>query len=284
VTYLLSICAAMLYGAGDFIGGLATRRSNALAVVLVAQVAGVLPLVLVVWLLPPFVPTQADLLWGAGAGVAGGVGVLLLFHALAIGTMAVVAPITAVTAVVVPVAISVVMGERPGVQALAGIALAIASIALISRQRAEGADRGAGRKLPPGVGVALASGVALGFLLLMLGQTGSASGVWPVVSARAASVTLLSVVVIATRRSVRMPARVLALSIASGFMDVIANTLYVLAAQQGPLSIVVTLASLYPASTVLLARVVLRERLSGWQAGGVVLALAAVVLIVSGRG
>ena len=279
MTYLFSIGAAALYGAADFIGGLATRRSGALAVVLVSQAAGLLPLGLSVALLPPFSPTQADLLWGAGAGLTGGVGVLLLYRALAIGTMAVVAPITAVTAVVIPVVVSLLFGQRPEDQALAGIVVAPVSIVLVSGQ--EGARPADGGRLPPGVGTALGSGVAIGFLFLMLGQTGTASGLWPVVAARSVSVVLVGTIAIAGRQTIRMPGRVAALTVGAGVIDAVANALYVLAAQQGPLAVVVTLASLYPASTVLLARVVLRERLSPRQTAGVVLALAAVVLIVS---
>jgi drug/metabolite transporter (DMT)-like permease len=132
------------------------------------------------------------------------------------------------------------------------------------------------------VGTALASGVAIGFFFLALAQTGPGAGMWPLVASRLVSVTLFGAVAIAGGRSLRMPARVAALVVVAGVVDMFANALYLLAARQGPLSIVVTLSSLYPASTVLLARVVLRERLSPWQITGVGCALVAVVLIVSG--
>ncbi len=135
-----------------------------------------------------------------------------------------------------------------------------------------------------GLGAALASGVAIGLFLLVLAQTRPTSGLWPLLMARAASVTLFAVVAIVARRSLRMPARLAALAVGGGTLDMLANTLYLLAAQVGPLSPVVTLSSLYPASTVLLARILLGERLNAWQTAGLASALFAVVLIVRGAG
>ena len=132
-----------------------------------------------------------------------------------------------------------------------------------------------------GVGSALASGVAIGFFFLSLARTTSEGGMWPLLVARFVSVVLFAGIALASRSSFRMPAGVAGLVVGAGTIDMLANALYVLAARQGPLSIVVTLSSLYPASTVLLARLILRERLSNWQVTGVVCALAAVVLIVS---
>jgi drug/metabolite transporter (DMT)-like permease len=242
-------------------------------------------LALLLPLLPPASPARPDLLWGAAAGLTGGIGVALLYRALAIGTMAVVAPTTAVCAVAIPVVVSVLLGERPVPLAVGGIALGIGSIVLVSRQHraglAERPDPASPRRLPTGVGTALASGVAIGFFLLSLAQTGPAAGMWPIVVARLVSVTLFGALAIAGRHSVRMPATLAALVIFAGTIDMLANALYLLAAWQGPLSIVVTLSSLYPASTVLLARVVLGERLNSWQITGVGCALAAIVLIVS---
>lgn len=132
------------------------------------------------------------------------------------------------------------------------------------------------------MGTALASGVAIGIFFITFAQSGSNAGMWPLLAARVVSVSLFSGIALAGRQSLRMPRRVLGLVIVAGVLDMVANALYVLATRNGPLSIVVTLSSLYPASTVLLARIVLKERLSGWQVAGVVTALAAVVLIVQG--
>jgi uncharacterized membrane protein len=286
MVYLLAIGSALLYGAADFTGGLTTRRAGTIPVVILSQASGLILLALILPLLPSASPSRPDLFWGAAAGLTGGIGVALLYRALAIGTMAVVAPTTAVCAVAIPVIVSVMLGERPVPFALAGIALGIASIVLVSQQRT--AEQAVGRRLASprprraGVGTALASGVAIGFFFLTLAQTRSEAGMWPILVARLVSVTLFGLVAVAGRISIRMAARMAALAIVCGVIDMLANALYLVAARQGPLSIVVTLSSLYPASTVLLARVVLGERLSRWQVFGVGCALAAVVLIVSG--
>ncbi len=278
MVYFLAIGSAVLYGAADFTGGLTTRRTSTIPVVLLSQAAGLILLALMMPLLPHASPTRADLLWGAAAGLTGGIGVALLYHALAIGTMAVVAPTTAVCAVALPVVVSVLLGERPMPPAVAGIALGMVSIVLVSQQQggAQPRDRRSG------VGTALVSGMAIGLFLLSLAQAGSDAGMWPLLVARTVSTTLFAVLAIAGRRSLRMPAQVTALVVVGGVMDMLANALYLLATRQGALSIVVTLSSLYPASTVLLARIVLGERLRPWQVTGVGCALAAVVLIVSG--
>ena len=277
VAYWLATLAAVFYGAADFTGGMVTRRVATIPVVLLSQAVG---LVMVAVILPFLgtVPQAADLWWGALAGLAGGVGVGLLYRALAVGTMSVVAPTTAVLAVAIPVVASIALGERPGSLAVAGILLGIASIALVSRPTvsAETVAR------PSGLGIAFVAGIAIGLFLLALAQARPTSGLWPLLTARLASVTLFAVVAAIGRRSVRMPARFAAIAVGGGALDMLANTLYLLAAQIGPLSPVVTLSSLYPASTVLLARGVLGERLNGWQTTGVVAALVAVLLIVSG--
>jgi uncharacterized membrane protein len=286
MVYLLALGSALFYGAADFTGGLTTRRAGAIPVVILSQFSGMVLLALILPLLPDTSPSRSDLLWGVAAGLTGGIGVALLYRALAIGTMAVVAPTTAVCAVAIPVVVSVLLGERPVPLALAGIALGILAIVLVSQQRAppdserDGATSASRRR--SGVGTALLSGVAIGFFYLSLAQTGSAAGMWPILVARLVSVTLFGLVAIAGRHSIRMPGKVAALVVVAGAVDMLANALYLLAARQGPLSIVVTLSSLYPASTVLLARIVLRERLSRWQITGVGCALAAVVLIVNG--
>ena len=288
MVYLLAIGSAVLYGAADFTGGLTTRRAGTIPVVLLSQAAGLILLVLILPLLPRASPARADLLWGAAAGLTGGVGVALLYHALAIGTMAVVAPTTAVCAVAIPVVVSVLLGERPVPLAVAGIALGLASIVLVSLQQGgtqpQRGEPGLPRSRQSGVGTALAAGIAIGLFLLSLAQAGSDAGMWPLVVSRTVSVTLFAVMAIAGGQSIRMPARITELVVLAGVMDMLANALYLLATRHGPLSIVVTLSSLYPASTVLLARIVLGERLRTWQVTGVGCALAAVLLIVnSGR-
>jgi drug/metabolite transporter (DMT)-like permease len=284
--YLLALGSAVLYGAADFTGGLATRRASAIPVVLLSQTSGLILLALLLPVLPQASPTRLDLVWGGIAGLTGCIGVALLYRALAIGTMAVVAPTTAVCAVTIPVVVSVLLGERPALLAGAGIVLGIISIVLVSQQRTASRSQRqrsvSWRSLPTGVGTALVSGVAIGFFFLALAQTRSDAGMWPLLVSRTLAVLLFGAIAVARRRSVWMPGQIALLTIICGFIDMLANALYLLAAREGPLSIVVTLSSLYPASTVLLARLVLGERLNLWQVSGVGCALAAVVLIVSG--
>ena len=279
--YLLALASALLYGAGDFTGGLAARRAATLPVIVLSQLSGLVLLIILLPFLPAAAPSRADLLWGALAGLTGGVGVALLYHGLAIGRMAVVAPTTAVCAVAIPVIASVALGERPAPIAAVGILLGLGAIVLVSQQTtAEPApgDRPHDGWLPPGVGIALVSGVAIGLFFLSLAQTRPEAGMYPILASRGTSVTLFGLAALAGRRSLRMPGA-LALTLVCGAIDMAANALYLIAARTGPLSVVVTLSSLYPASTVLLARVVLGERVRLVQAAGLAVAAAAVVLI-----
>lgn len=284
--YLLAIGSAVLYGAADFTGGLVTRRAGTIPVVILSQASGLILLALLLPVLPDASPSRADLLWGGMAGLTGGIGVALLYRALAIGVMAVVAPTTAVCAVAIPVVVSLLLGERPGPLALAGMVLGVGSIVLVSQQspttHSEDGQQPSSPARGSGVGTALASGVMIGFFFLTLARTGSDAGMWPILAARMVSVTLFAAIAIARGISLRMPARMAVLALVCGIIDMVANALYLLAARQGQLSIVVTLSSLYPASTVLLARIVLGERLNLLQTFGVGCALAAVILIVSG--
>jgi drug/metabolite transporter (DMT)-like permease len=211
--------------------------------------------------------------------------VALLYYALAVGTMSVVAPTTAVTAVAIPVVVSIALGERPGPLAVSGILLGIGAIVLVSRQTAapESAESPQSSR-SRSVSLALGAGVIIGGFLLALAQTRAEAGLWPLVAARSVSVALVGVVAVSRRESLRMPGRLWALTVGCGLLDMAANALYLLAVQIGPLSPIVTLSSLYPASTVLLARAVLGERLNAWQSAGVAFALVAVILIVRSGG
>lgn len=282
MAYLLALLSAGFYGAADFTGGLVTRRAAAIPVVLLSQATGLVLVALALPLLPAASPRSADLWWGAIAGLTGGVGVALLYYALSIGTMSVVAPTTAVAAVALPVLASIALGERPSAIAVAGILLGVVSIVMVSRQASSPSRDGGGQGVSTGLGLALLAGIGVGLFLLTLAQTRAEAGMWPLFTDRIASVALFAVVAGVRRRSLRMPTGLAALALGAGALDMIANALYLLAVRIGPLSPIVTLTSLYPASTVLLARGILAERLSAWQTAGVVTALVAVMLIVSG--
>ncbi len=275
---LLALASAATYGAADFLGGLSSRRAPAVAVTLVSQAAGLVVLLCAVAVLGGS-PTRADLAWGAASGLAGGVGLLLLYRGLAGGTMSVVAPITAVCAAAVPVGAGLAMGERPSALALTGVVVALLAIVLVSREEAPaGAPRGPGTAA---VRTALLAGVAFGLFFVLLERTGDEAGLWPLVTARGGSIALLAAIGQVAGEPLRVPRAALGGVLAAGILDMTANVLYLLAVREGLLSLVAVLSSLYPASTVLLATVVLRERLHPVQRTGLAAAAAAVALIAA---
>jgi len=282
---ILALISALFYGSADFFGGLTARRANTIATVVVSQFVGLVLLAAALPFLPTAVVSPRDWLWGVSAGVFGGAGVALLYRALAIGTMAVVAPITAVISAIIPVLFGFAIGERVGWLTATGILLALIAIVLVSQQPAapENREIRAGR-LPPGVLLALVSGVAVGIFLLSLARTTSSSGMWPLVVARLTSVTLFALASLVMGETLRMQRPAAITAATGGALDMLANVLMMVAARVGPLSIVVTLVSLYPAGTVVLARFVLGERLSFVQNVGIVCALVAVILIVGTAG
>jgi uncharacterized membrane protein len=283
----VALASAALYGAADFLGGLASRRIKTAAVVATSQASGLLVLLAAtLLLLPPADPTLVDVGWGMAAGLSGCLGVALLYRALAIGTMGIVAPITAVCAVIIPVLASLVRGVQPGAVVMGGIALALVAIALVSQQTPVAPDGVAPARtsgLPAGVIHALCSGVAIGVFFLVLAEARPESGMWPLVGARAAAVPACALVALAEGISIRhLQARSLWTAAAAGVVDMTANVLYLVASRMGDLPVAVTLASLYPASTVILARVVLGERLHRLQMAGMICAMVAVACIVAG--
>jgi drug/metabolite transporter (DMT)-like permease len=276
VFLVLSLTAAFTYGAADFLGGLASRRANTIAVVTISQGAGLLMVALLLPMLTSAAPGRSDWIWGGVAGLTGGVGVALLYRALAVGVMAVVAPTTAVCAVLVPVIIAIALGERPGAREAVGIGLAVVAIVLVSQSASMSGTSTADKQ--SGLGLSLASGVAIGLFFLSLARTNAAAGLWPLLAARAISVSLFAAMAAFYRVPLRMPPPVLATTISGGIVDMLANLFFLLASRQGPLTLAVTLTSLYPASTVLL--VVVGERLAPRQWAGVAFALVAIVTIV----
>ncbi len=282
---VLALSAAVFYGSADFFGGLTARRANTIATVVVSQFVGLLLLLGALPFLPAAVVSPGDWFWGVCAGLSGGGGVALLYRALAVGTMAVVAPITAVVSAIIPVLFGFAIGERVGVLTAGGILLALIAIVMVSQQRSasENDGRRTGR-LPAGVLLALLAGVAVGIFLLSLARTTSASGMWPLIVARLTSVTLFALAALVTGKTLRMQRPASITASAGGALDMLANVLMMLAARIGPLSIVVTLVSLYPAGTVILAHFVLGERLSFVQNAGIACALVAVILIVGTAG
>ncbi|WP_336206054.1 DMT family transporter [Nonomuraea sp. LPB2021202275-12-8] len=270
---ILATACAVVYGTADFFGGLATRRSRVLAVVALSQVAGLAFILALLPLLPGLFSGGA-LAWGLGAGLSGAAGLVLFYRALAGGVMSVVAPTTAVTSAALPVMYGLARGERPEPLALVGVVLALGSVLLVSRDPTAGRGGSMGSTL-----TALAAGAGFGGFFILLELAPDEAGLWPLVGARFSSIGLVVLLALATRRALRPGTGSLHIILAAGVLDMLANVLYLLAKQQGMLSLVVVLVSLYPATTLLLARQVLGERLHAIQVTGVACALGAVALI-----
>jgi drug/metabolite transporter (DMT)-like permease len=209
------------------------------------------------------------------AGCASAVALAAFYHALSHGSMTVVAPITAVTSAVLPVVYGLVRGDRPAAIAYVGMVLAVAAIALVSGLIGV-------RHTPTQsstIGFALIGGSGFAFIFIALGETTVESGIWPLVSSRAVSVTVLAAVVLVSRTALRSGLPVWRLIVASGVLDMTANYVYLEAVRRGLLSIVVVVVALYPVSTVVLAFGLDRERVSRSQAVGMALAVGALVLV-----
>ena len=274
---LLAILASICYGSGDFLGGLASRKSSALAVAAMSQLFGLVPLAIAMMLFGANSPRTADLAWGAAAGLAGGIALALFFKALTLGRMSVMSPIASSTGAAVAVVIGFALGERPAAIVVVGFALAVVSIGLVAQDRS-GPDGTTER----GVLTAIGCGVALGAWYTFLKPTSTAAGLWPLAMARVVSLPLLLIGTHTTGRSLRLPRNVMAIVLPAGVLDIAANVFYLIAVQRGMLGVVATLASLNPITTVALAWSVLHERLRGPQYLGLALGIAAMAMISLG--
>jgi len=272
---LLATLSAAVFGVGDFMGGMAARRVRALVVAAWSQLVGLAVLVALVLVLPESSPTRADFLWGTAGGLVGAMGLLLLYTALSRGPMSVAAPITAVFSALVPVVAGLAMGERPGVLAAVGVLLAFPAIILIARAQEDPTAVHPARSTVVDLLPAFGAGIGFGFFFVFLQRTSHDAGLWPIVAARSASMTVLFVLVVLTAGANVVSGGTRRLVVVCGLCDVTANALYLVAVNHGLLSLIAVLAALYPASTVVLARVVLNERMTRWQLVGLGLAAVA---------
>ena len=271
-TVVFGLAASISWGTGDFSGGLASRRTHVFTVVLCVYVTGVilLPILALVWREP--LPSWSDALWGASAGLLGTLGLTAYYRALAFGRMGINAPITAVLAASLPVIFSAFALGLPRPLQLVGFGLALLSVVLVSRP-----ERMAGR--PAGLGMALLAGLGIGGFFILIGQVSARAVFWPLTCARIVSL-LFMVVFMRVRGEALLPKKQgFPLILLAGALDVAGNVFFVLAAHAGRLDVATILSSLYPAMTVLLAALILRERVSRLQATGIVLALGAILLI-----
>jgi drug/metabolite transporter (DMT)-like permease len=273
---VLAAISALAAGTADFSGGKASQRSSPLAVTVVSQILG-MPLLVIGLLVMPGRPAPVDLAWGAVAGIAGFAGVVLLYRALSGGAMAVVAPVTAVTAALIPIIAGLFTARTPGMLALGGAILAVLAIGLVSL----GPGGGRGAVSPRLVGLALAAGAFFGIFFTLFAQPSLDSGMWPLLAVRVGSISVGMLFMARTGTSYRLAPSILPWVAAVGALEMVGNALYLAAATRGYLSIVAAVASLYPVSTVMLALAVDRERLRPVQFAGLGLAAVALVLATS---
>ena len=273
----LALAAAISSGSGDFLGGVASRYGRVMAVVLFNHFAGVLT-VLVMG--PVFGGTldRATLWWGALAGLSGAFAVLSLYRGFASGSMAVVSPIAAVGAGAWPVVWQIVQGEIPGPVVMAGLLLALVAIWTIS----SGGHVHEADDVRSGVVYGMLAGLGFGGLLILLSLGSDTSGVWALLPARTTGSIAMLVVVLATGREWMPHRKAVAPSIGSGALVTFGNGLFVVATTKGSLAVVSVLAAMFPATTVILAWLILGERLTRQRRIGLVLALVAVALVASG--
>jgi uncharacterized membrane protein len=274
---LFGLAAALLYGSADFTAGVLSRRIGPLTVNLFGATAAVVLAWAAVALLNGPGPQLSAVAWGLASGIGGGIGTLLLYRGLARGQMSVIGPVSAVGAAVLPVTVGMALGERPGVLTSLGIFSALPAIALVATSGRAGA--GAVRvALTDGLG----AGLAFGFMFVGLARAGSEAGLWPIVGEQTSSFLLLAVLALRARRSIRLRPADAAIPSLVGIAGMFATLLYFYATHAGALAIVAVLTSLYPGITVLLARVLLRERFSPAQRAGLALCALAVVAISLG--
>ena len=275
---VLAFLSAIVYGCADFCGGKSTRKAASSTVTFSSQLAGLVVLGAALFFVPGEGPSLRVLSFGALGGLGGAVGILLLYHGLAVGTMSIVSPVAAVTAATIPVAVgTAILGERPGWLPLVGIAFALTAIALVSLSGGGGPTPHSARF----VFIALGAGIGFGLFFVFLQRAGDPKvvGLWGLVGARPVSIAVSGL--LATRQHEPLfPSRAAWPLVAlAGVLDQLANVLYVLSIGHGLLSLLAVLASLYPVSTVGLARVIDGERLRPVQVAGLGFALLGLVLI-----
>lgn len=268
----LSLGAAGVWGAGDFAGGIAAKRASVFRVVAIAHAFGLLLMLVLVWIGGERVPPWPAFAWGAAAGITDAFGVAALYQGLSTGRMGVVAPVASVITAVLPVVFGIGIEGLPGRIQLAGFGLAVISLWLITRPDADLHSR-------RGLGLALLAGAMFGLLLVSGKEAGRYAVLWPLVGARAASTVLMFTIVAFSARDEQPLRPALLPIILSGLFDTVANAMFIAATRHGRLDVAAVLSSLYPASTVVLAWLVLKERISRTQAVGIVGALIAVALI-----
>lgn len=272
-TVVSGLGAAVSWGAGDFSGGVATKRTGVLAVVIVSQIVGAILLAFSALLIGETIPSTQDMAWGALGGISGGIGLLTLYHALSVSKMGVVAPVTAVSSALVPVAFGLIIEGLPAGTQMLGFMFVFIGIWFISREGDTSKIKMDSLKLP------LLAGLGFGLFMIFIDRIQGDAILWPLVGARMAALTMCFLAALYLKKTELPAITHLPLMIIAGIFDTGGNLFYALAAQAGRLDIAAVLTSLYPAVTVLLAWILLKERLTGRQWFGVFSVMIAVLLI-----
>ena len=266
------LASAVVWGAGDFCGGLATKRANVYGVVIAGYAIGGLLFVGLALAFGETLPPLADLIWAGAAGVCGAVGLLALYRALASGRMSVASPAAAVISAALPAVFGTFVDGLPGGWQVGGFGLALLGVWLVSSNARVKIQFGE-------LGLPAVAGLGFGLFFVLMDRVSAAAIFWPLASARTVAVVVLAAFALGTRQ-LQLPAREhWPLTTLVGIFDAGGNAFFLLAAQAGRLDVAAVLSSLYPASTVWLAWLILKERITRWQLVGVAAALAAIVLI-----
>lgn len=267
------LASAVSWGAGDFGGGFASKRTRALSVVFFSQLTGLLILLGIAAATRAPLPPWRDLLLAGSAGVISMAALVRFYKELARGRMGLITPLTSLVTVSLPVLVSFVVAGWPAPQQIVGFGLGLLAVVLISRSEGELRLRRAD------LGVILYMGISFGVFFVVIGTVSSNSVVWPLIASRVASLSAISLLMIRGRGRPSAPRDQWPLLLLTGTLDIAGSSLYALATAAGRLDVAAVLASLYPAVTVLLARAVLDERLNAGQWAGVLAALGAIALI-----
>ena len=272
---IFGLASAASWGAGDFSGGVATKRTPVYGVVIVSQLVGGILLLPVALIFAEAIPSPGSLLLGGIAGVSGALGLIALYTGLAGGRMGVVAPVTGMVTAVLPVAVGILNEGLPSIYHLLGFGVAFLAVWFLSRGNNE-ATIGV-----PELGLSIAAGAGFGLFFVLIDRVSSDAILWPLVSARVASTSLLSLFYALRRQRVGAVRNQLLIIALAGILDTGGNAFFALATRAGRLDISSVLSSLYPAGTVLLAQLFLKERLNQRQWVGVIAAVVALALIAT---
>ena len=271
---IFAALTALSYGAADFTGEMASRKTSVSSVVVWSQGIGILTALAVLPLIGGARISSEAWFWGMAAGISGAAGLSFIYRGLAEGPAAVVSPSAALTGAALPVLFGFIIGERPGLLTWAGVLLAVPAILLLSIER--GDSRG---RVSAALRMGVIAGLGFGGFFVLISRGGDDSGLWPLVAARSAGVPMLLIVSLICKRSLVLEKGSRIAALGAGVMDMAANVFFLLSVRGGMLITASVIAALYPAPTVLLQRIVFGEKLNPARITGLVLAITGTALI-----